>query len=47
MIIYGMVKVIPVQRHYLALTRLLQPFSTLSSLGVLWASMGSGPGPGL
>ena len=43
MIIYGMVKVIPVQRHYPALTRLLQPFGTLSPMGVLWASMGAAP----
>jgi hypothetical protein len=43
MIIYGMVKVIPVQRHYPALTRLLQPFGTLSPMGVLWTSMGSAP----
>jgi hypothetical protein len=43
MIIYGMVKVIPVQMHYPALTRLLQPFGTLSPMGVLWASMGSAP----
>jgi hypothetical protein len=35
------VKVIPVQMHYSALTRLLQPFGTLSPMGVLWASMGS------
>jgi hypothetical protein len=43
MIIYGMVKVIPVQMHYPALTRLLQTFGTLSPMGVLWASMGSAP----
>jgi uncharacterized membrane protein YphA (DoxX/SURF4 family) len=43
MIIYGMVKVIPVQMHYPSLTRLLQPFGTLSPMGVLWASMGSAP----
>src|SRR5216684_2461225 len=43
MIIYGMVKVIPVQMHYPSLTRLLEPFGTLSPMGVLWASMGSAP----
>jgi hypothetical protein len=35
MITYGMVKVIPVQMHYPSLTRLLQPFGTLSPMGVL------------
>jgi hypothetical protein len=43
MIIYGMVKVIPVQMHYPSLTRLLQPFGTLSPMGALWASMGAAP----
>ena len=43
MIIYGMVKVIPVQMLYPSLTRLLQPFGTLSPMGALWASMGSAP----
>src|SRR5260221_725665 len=43
MIIYGMVKVIPVQMHYPSLTRLLEPFGTLSPMGVVWASMGSAP----
>ena len=43
MIPYGMVKVIPAQMAYPSLTRLLQPFGTLSPMGVLWASMGSAP----
>jgi hypothetical protein len=43
MISYGMVKVIPVQMSYPSLIRLLQPFGTLSPMGVLWASMGSAP----
>jgi hypothetical protein len=43
MIQYGMVKVIPVQMSYPSLIRLLQPFGTLSPMGVLWASMGSAP----
>ena len=43
MIIYGISKVIPVQMPYPSLTRLLQPFGTLSPMGVLWASMGSAP----
>ena len=44
MIIYGMVKVIPVQMHYPALTRLLQTFGTLSPMGFLGLH---GLGPGL
>src|SRR6267142_2205121 len=43
MIIYGMVKVIPVQMEYPALIRLLQPFGTLSPMGMLWANMGAAP----
>jgi hypothetical protein len=43
MIIYGMAKVIPVQMAYPSLIRLLQPFGTLSPMGVLWASMGAAP----
>jgi uncharacterized membrane protein YphA (DoxX/SURF4 family) len=43
MIIYGISKVIPVQMPYPSLTRLLQPFGTLSPMGALWASMGSTP----
>ena len=43
MILYGMVKVIPVQMGYPSLIRLLQPFGTLSPMGVLWDDMGSAP----
>jgi hypothetical protein len=43
MLLYGFVKVIPIQMAYPSLTRLLQPFGTLSPMGVLWASMGSAP----
>src|SRR5271155_977409 len=43
MIIYGITKVIPVRMPYPSLTRLLQPFGTLSPMGVLWGSMGSAP----
>jgi hypothetical protein len=43
MIAYGMVKVIPIQMPYPSLTRLLQPYGTLSPMGVLWTSMGSAP----
>src|SRR3954465_6189754 len=43
MIIYGISKVIPVQMPYPSLTRLLQPFGTLSPMGALWGFMGSAP----
>ncbi len=43
MIAYGFMKVIPTQMAYPSLTRLLQPFGTLSPMGVLWTSMGSAP----
>jgi hypothetical protein len=43
MINYGMVKVFLVQMRYPSLTRLLQPFGTLSPYGVLVNSIGSAP----
>ncbi len=43
MIVYGFSKVIPVQMPYPSLTRLLQPFGTLSPMGVLFNSIGSAP----
>jgi uncharacterized membrane protein YphA (DoxX/SURF4 family) len=41
--VYGMAKVFPIQMAYPSLIRLLQPYGTLSPMGVLWASMGSAP----
>jgi hypothetical protein len=38
-----MSKVIPVQMPYPSLTRLLQPFGTLSPMGALWGFMGATP----
>ncbi len=43
MIGYGFVKVIPTQMSYPTLIRLVQPFGTLSPMGVLWTSMGAAP----
>jgi len=43
MILYGFAKVIPIQMPYPSLTRLLQPFGTVSPMGILWSSMGSAP----
>jgi hypothetical protein len=43
MMIYGFFKVFPGQMTYPSLIRLLQPFGTLSPMGLLWASMGAAP----
>src|SRR6185437_9280509 len=43
MIAYGLAKVIPIQMAYPSLVRLLQPYGTLSPMGVLWAGMGAAP----
>jgi hypothetical protein len=43
MIFYGIAKVIPQQMPYPSLTRLVQPFGTLSPYGVLLNSIGSAP----
>jgi hypothetical protein len=43
MLAYGISKVIPVQMPYPSLTRLLQPFGTLSPYGVLLNSIGAAP----
>jgi hypothetical protein len=43
MIIYGISKVIPIQMPYPSLTRLLQPFGTLSPYGVLVNTIGAAP----
>jgi len=40
---YGFVKVIPTQMSYPTLIRLVQPFGSLSPMGVLWNFMGSSP----
>jgi hypothetical protein len=43
MLLYGLVKVFLVQMRYPSLTRLVQPFGTLSPYGVLVNSIGSAP----
>src|SRR6267378_2175360 len=43
MIFYGFVKAIPQQMPFPSLTRLLQPFGTLSPYGVLMNSVGAAP----
>jgi uncharacterized membrane protein YphA (DoxX/SURF4 family) len=44
MLIYGLVKVIPMQMPFPALTTLVEPFGNFTPVNVLWASVGSSPG---
>jgi uncharacterized membrane protein YphA (DoxX/SURF4 family) len=43
MILYGMVKVIPVQMPFPSLRTFVEPFGNLSPMGVLWSSIGASP----
>jgi hypothetical protein len=43
LILYGTVKVIPLQMPYPYLTKLLEPFHDFSPMGVLWSSVGASP----
>jgi hypothetical protein len=43
MILYGMVKVIPVQMPFPYLTTLIEPFGNFLPMGVLWSSIGASP----
>jgi uncharacterized membrane protein YphA (DoxX/SURF4 family) len=43
MLTYGFVKIFLVQMPYPSLTRLLQPFGTISPMSLLWNSMGAAP----
>jgi hypothetical protein len=43
MLLYGLVKVIPLQMPYPSLTRLVEPFGSFSPMGVLWYSVGASP----
>lgn len=38
---YGLIKIIPSQMPYPSLTTLIQPFGSLSPMGVLWSSIGA------
>ena len=44
MLLYGMVKVVPLQMPFPFLTRLVEPFGNFSPMGVLWYSIGASPG---
>src|SRR5579864_3603441 len=44
MLIYGFVKVIPLQMPFPSLTRLLEPYGNFSPMSVLWYSIGASPG---
>lgn len=43
MLSYGMVKFIPLQMPFPALTRLLTPYGNFSLMGVLWSKIGASP----
>jgi uncharacterized membrane protein YphA (DoxX/SURF4 family) len=43
MLTYGFLKIFLVQMPYPSLTRLLQPFGTISPMSLLWNSMGASP----
>jgi len=43
MILYGMLKLIPLQMPFPFLTKLIEPFGNFSPLGVLWYSIGASP----
>src|SRR4051794_10148938 len=44
MLLYGMIKVVPLQMPFPFLTRLVEPFGNFSPMGVLWSSIGAAPG---
>lgn len=43
MLLYGMLKFVPLQMPFPSLTRLMEPFGNFSPMGVLWASIGASP----
>jgi hypothetical protein len=43
MLLYGMIKVVPLQMPFPSLTRLVEPYGNFSPMGVLWYSIGASP----
>lgn len=43
MVLYGMVKLVPLQMPFPFLTKLVEPFGNFSPMGVLWFSVGASP----
>jgi uncharacterized membrane protein YphA (DoxX/SURF4 family) len=43
MLVYGLVKVFPMQMSYPSLIKLLEPYGNFSPMGVLWSSIGASP----
>jgi len=43
MMVYGLLKVVPVQMPFPYLMRLLEPYGSFSPMGVLWSSIGATP----
>jgi hypothetical protein len=44
MILYGMVKAVPLQMPFPYLTTLIEPYGNFSPMGILWSSIGASPG---
>jgi hypothetical protein len=43
MLVYGMIKFVPLQMPFPSLTRLVEPYGNFSPMGVLWYSIGASP----
>jgi uncharacterized membrane protein YphA (DoxX/SURF4 family) len=43
MLVYGLVKVFPMQMSFPSLIKLLEPYGNFSPMGVLWSSIGASP----
>jgi hypothetical protein len=43
MVLYGLIKLIPLQMPFPGLTRLVEPYGNFSPMGVLWYSIGASP----
>ena len=43
MLLYGTIKVLPIQIHFPFLTRWVEPFGNFTGMGVLWNSVGASP----
>src|SRR5215831_3913881 len=44
LLLYGMLKLVPLQMPFPSLSRLVEPYGNFSPMGVLWYSIGASPG---
>jgi hypothetical protein len=44
LLLYGMIKMVPLQMPFPSLSRLVEPYGNFSPMGVLWYSIGASPG---